>query len=293
MSAAWPSSQNDELPCAWARAVRGATLSGTVNTTKVLGSTPGSAGLLTLAQLTSSSTVDSWADRQVSAGTTGTLEMTAKRVLGTTELIGIPARFLATNVSGDTLTGASITTLFSLQSCTNNSNYVIRSTAGTATAIATTGISAPNPSAAWSGANVKVFTGSVCSSYGDATGLNASSAQPPPFTGFTLQRFIRVGGNQNCMTYQVLPVASAPLLVGGVSTTKSPAIGTTLTDATATVNPLVNGQVQVRLIYETNQNSNCTSASVVKETLVDLTVTISLGSLTARSQYTPAPTGGE
>jgi type II secretory pathway pseudopilin PulG len=297
VSVVWPSSQNDVLPCAWARAVRGATLSGTVDTTKVLGSTPGSAGLLTLAQLTGTSTVDSWADRQVSAGTTGTLEMTAKRVLGTTELIGIPARFLATNVSGDTLTGASITTLFSLQSCTNNSNYVIRSTAGTATAIATTGISASNPSAAWSGADVKVYNGPAsiqpCSSYGDATGLNASSAQQPPFTGFTLQRFIRVGGNQNCMTYQVSPVAAAPLLFGGVTTTKSPSVGTTLTDASATVNPIVTGQVNVRLIYETGQNSTCTSATAVTETLLDLTVTISVGSLTSRSQYTPAPTGGE
>jgi type II secretory pathway pseudopilin PulG len=297
VSAVWPSSQNDVLPCAWASAVRGATVSGTVDTTKLLGTTTSSAGLLTLAQLTgTSTTIDSWADRQVSAGTTGTLGMTVKRILGTTELIGIPAKFLAASVSGnDTLTAASITTLGALQACMGASNnYVIRSTAGTATATATTGVSASNPSAAWSGANVKVYTGSACVTYTDVTGLNASSAQQPSFTGFTLQRYIRPGGsNHNCMTYKVLPVASAPLLFGGVSTTKSPSSGTTLTDANATVNALVNGQVQVQLIYETNQNSTCTSASAVKETLLDLTTTINVGSLTARSQYTPAPTGGE
>ena len=297
VSTTWPSSQNDVLPCAWARTVRGGTLSGTVTTTQILGTTSSSAGLLTLAQLTGTSTIDSWADRQVSAGTTGTLDVTAKRILGITELIGIPAIFLAPATGpNDTLTGASITTLSLLQACTNNSNYVIRSTAGTATATAITGISPSNPSAAWSGANVKVYTGSGCSSYVDAD-LNASSPrQPPSFPGFTLQRYIRPGGNNhNCMTYQVSPVASAPLLFGGVSTTKSPSSGTSLTDATATVNPLVNGQLRVQLIYETNQSNNglCNSGSATKVTLVDLTVTISVGSLTARSQYTPAPTGGE
>jgi type II secretory pathway pseudopilin PulG len=291
-SAAWPSSQNDVLPCAWARAVRGATMSGTVNTTKLLGTTTSFAGLLTLAQLTGTSTLDAWADRQVSAGTTGTMAMTAKRILGTTELIGIPAKFLAANVSNDTLTAASITTLASLQACTGGS-YVVRSTAGTATATATTGISAPNPSAAWSGANVKVYTGSGCSSYVDAN-LNGSSAQQPAFTTFTLQRLIQPSGsNRNCMTYQVSPVSTAPLRFGGVSTTKSPSTGTTLTDASATVNPLVTGQINVKLIYETNQNNTCTSGSAVKETILDLTLDISVGSLTARSQYTPAPTGGE
>lgn len=294
VSAVWPSSQNDGLPCAWARAVRGATLSGSVNTTKLLGTTTSSAGLLTLAQMTGTSTLDSWADRQVSAGTTGTMEMTAKRILGTTELLGIPAKFLAANVSNDTLTAASITTLAALQACTGGS-YVIRSTAGTATATATTGISASNPSAAWSGANVKVYTGSGCYPYVDAT-LNVSSAQQPPFPGFTLQRYIRPGGNNhNCMTYRVSPVATAPLLFGGVTTTKSPSSGTTLTEATATVNPLMQGQVRVELIYETNQSNNglCDSGSASKETLVDLTVTISAEALTSRSQYTPAPTGGE
>jgi type II secretory pathway pseudopilin PulG len=291
VSAAWPSSQNDVLPCAWAQAVRGATLSATVDTTKVIGTLTASAGLLTLAQLTGTSTIDSWADRQVSAGTTGTLEMTAKRTVGITELIGIPAKFLAPNVANDTLTAASITTLATLQACTGGS-YVIRSTAGTATATATTGISASNPSAAWSGANVKVYTGLACSSYVDAT-LNGSSAQQPAITTFTLQRAIRVGGTRTCMTYRVSPVVGAPLLFGGVSTTKSPTTGTTLTDTSATVNPLVQGQVRAELVYETSQNDTCTSAGAVKETLVDLTATISLGSLTTRSEYTPAPTGGE
>jgi type II secretory pathway pseudopilin PulG len=291
VSTPWPSSQSDALPCSWARAVRGATLSGTVVTTKVIGSLTASAGLLTLAQLTGTSTTDTWADRQVSAGTTGTLDMTAKRILGTTELIGIPAKFLAANVSNDTLTAASITTLATLQACTGGS-YVVRSTAGTATATSATGISASNPSAAWSGANVKVYTGSACASYVDAT-LNGSSAQQPAFTAFTLQRAIRVGGTRTCMTYRVSPVVGAPLLFGGVSTTKSPTSGTTLTDATSTVNPLVQGQVRAELIYETSQNDTCTSAGAVKETIVDLTATISLGSLTTRSHYTPAPTGGE
>ena len=292
VSAPWPSSQSDALPCSWARAVRGATLSGTVDTTKVIGSLTASAGLLTLAQLTgTSTTTDTWADRQVSAGTTGTLDMTAKRILGTTELIGIPAKFLAANVSNDTLTAASTTTLATLQACTGGS-YLVRSTAGTATATSTTGISASNPSAAWSGANVKVYTGSACAFYVDAT-LNGSSAQQPAFTAFTLQRAIRVGGTRTCMTYRVSPVVGAPLLFGGVSTTKSPTSGTTLTDATSTVNPLVQGQVRAELIYETSQNDTCTSAGAVKETIVDLTATISLGGLTTRSQYTPAPTGGE
>jgi type II secretory pathway pseudopilin PulG len=295
MSAPWPSAQNDALPCAWSQAVRGATVSGTVTTTKVMGTTTAAAGVLTLAQLTGTSTVDTWVDRQVSAGTTGTLEVTAKRILGTTELIGIPAKFLEASVAFNTLTGPSITTLQALQACMGASNnYVIRSTGGTATATATTGISAPNPSAAWSGANVKVYTGSACVTYTDVTGLNATSAQQPSFTGFTLQRYVRPGGsNHNCMTYRVTPVASSPLRFGGVSTTKSPSSGTILTEATATVNPLVQGQVRVELIYETNQNNSCTAPAAIKETILDLTTTISVGSLTSRSQYTPAPTGGE
>jgi hypothetical protein len=259
-----------------------------------MGTTTAAAGVLTLAQLTGTSTLDSWVDRQVSAGTTGTLDVTAKRILGTTELIGIPPKFLEPSVTNNTLIPASITTLTALQSCMGaSSNYVIRSTAGTATATATTGISASNPSAAWSGANVKLFTGSGCTSYVDAN-LNGSSAQQPSFTGFTLQRYVRPGGsNHNCMTYRVTPVTGAPLLFGGVSTTKSPSSGTTLIDATATVNPLVQGQVRIELIYETNQNNTCTAAAAVKETIVDLTATISVGALTTRSQYTPAPTGGE
>jgi type II secretory pathway pseudopilin PulG len=292
LSTMWPSSQNDVLPCAWAQAVRGATVSGTVTTTKVMGTTTAAAGLLTLAQMTGTSTLDTWADRQVSAGTTGTLDMTAKRILGTTEIIGIPAKLLEANVSNNTLTAASITTLNALQACTGGP-YVIRSTGGTATATSVTGIAASNPSAAWTAANVKVYTGAVCSSYVDAT-LNGASALQPSFTGFTLQRYVRPSGsNHNCMTYRVTPVAGAPLLFGGRVTTKSPAVGTTLTDATATVNPLVQGNVRVELIYETNQNSSCTAAAAVKETIVDLTTTISVGSLTSRSQYTPAPTGGE
>lgn len=292
VSTTWPSSQNDVLPCAWAQSVRGATVSGTVTTTKVMGTTTAAAGLLTLGQLTGTSTLDSWVDRQVSAGTTGTLDVTAKRILGTTELIGVPAKFLEANVANNTLTAASITTLNALQAC-NTGAYLIRSTAGTATATATTGISASNPSAAWSGANVKLYTGSACTTYADAN-LNGSSAQQPSFTGFTLQRYVRPGGsNHNCMTYRVTPVTGAPLLFGGVSTTKSPSSGTTLTDATATVNPLVQGQVRIELIYETNQNNSCTAAAAVKETIVDLTATISVGALTTRSQYTPAPTGGE
>lgn len=292
VSTTWPSSQNDVLPCAWAQAVRGATVSGTVTTTKVMGTTTAAAGLLTLAQMTGTSTLDTWADRQVSAGTTGTLVMTARRILGTTEIVGIPAKFLEANVSNNTLTAASITTLNALQACTGGA-YVIRSTGGTATATATTGIAASNPAAVWSGANVKVYTGSACSSYVDAN-LNVSSPLQPSFTGFTLQRYVRPGGNNhNCMTYRVTPVPGAPLRFGGTVTTKSPAVGTTLTDATATVNPLAQGEVRVELIYETNQNATCTAADAVKETIVDLTATISVGGLTSRSQYTPAPTGGE
>jgi len=246
---------------------------------------------MTLGQLSGTGTLDTWGDRAVPAGTIGSLSMTAKRTLGTLELLGIPAKFLAANVANDTNTASTITTLSSLNSCTGG-YYLFRATAGTATASTSTGVSASNPSAAWSGANANLFNGTGCSSFVDAT-LNGSSAQQPTFTAITLQRYVRPGGaNHNCITYKVSPVTGTPLLFGGVSTTKLPTSGTTLTDGSATINPLVQGALQVQLIYETSQNSSCTSASAVKETLVDVTVTISLGSLTARSQYIAPPTGG-
>jgi type II secretory pathway pseudopilin PulG len=291
VSAEWPLSQNDGLPCAWSRAVRGAALSGTVSTTKVIGTTSAAAGLLTLAQLSGTSTIDAWVDRTVSAGTTGSADMTAKRTMGTIELLGIPAKFLEANVSNDTLTTASITTLSALQACTRG-NYLLRVTGGSATAAASTGIGASDPSASFgTDTNVRWYGGS-CVSLASAN-LNGSSASSPSFATIQLQRYIRpTGNNHNCMTYRVSPVAASPLLFGGVSTTKTPTIGTTLTSATARVNPLVVGQARVQLIYETNQNSSCTAASPTLETIIDVTVDVSLGSLTARSQYTPAPTGG-
>jgi type II secretory pathway pseudopilin PulG len=292
VSSPWPAYQSDSLPCAWGRAVRGATMTATVNTTKLLGTTSASAGLLTLAQLTGTATIDSWADRQVPSGTTGTLEMSARRTIGTMELIGVPAKFLAVGTATDTNTLATTTTLNALNACTGG-YYLIRATAGTANAVAKTGVSAANPTAAWTGANVKLYTGAACTTYADAQ-LNASSPQQPAFTGITLQRAVRVSGsNWNCITYKVTtPVASEPLLFGGATTTKLPSSGTTLTDATATVSPLVQGTIKVELIYETSQNSGCTSGSAVKEWVVDVNVKPSLGALTSRSQYIAPPTGG-
>jgi type II secretory pathway pseudopilin PulG len=290
-SSPWPSSQSDSFPCGWARAVRGTTVSATVNTTKLLGTTTAFAGQLTVAQLGGTATLDSWADREIPAGTTGTLMMTGRRTVGTIELLGIPAKFLASNVSGDTNTASTITTLASLQSCTGG-NYMVRATAGTATAVTTTGLSASDPSASWSGASVKLYDGSACNTYGSAN-LNGSSALEPSFAGITLQRYVRPGGNNhNCITYRVTPVTGSPLLFGGVTTTKLPTSGTTLTDATATVNPIVQGAARIELIYETSQNSSCTAAGAVKETLIDVTVTLSLGGLTSRAQYIAPPTEG-
>jgi len=291
VSGPWPSSQSDGFPCAWARAVRGATVSASVNTTKLLGTTTASAGQLTLAQLSGTATLDTWADRAIPAGTTGTLTMTGQRSVGVMELLGIPAKFLAANVSNDTNTASTITTLAALQSCTGG-NYAIRATAGTATAATTTGLSASNPSAAWSGANVRLYTGTGCTTYGSAN-LNGLTALLPTVPGFTLQRYVRPGGsNHNCITYRVTPSATTPLQFGGVSTTKLPTSGTTLTDATATVSPMIQGEVRVELIYETNQNNSCTAAAAIKETVIDVTATISLGGVTSRAQYIAPPTGG-
>ena len=290
-SGPWPASQNDGFPCGWARTVRGATVSASVNTTKILGTTTASAGQLTLAQLSGTATLDTWADRVIPAGTTGTLTMTGQRSIGTLELFGIPAKFLAANVANDTNTASTITTLANLQSCTGG-NYAIRATAGTATAETTTGLSASNPSASWSGANLKLYTGTACTTYTSAN-LNGSSALAPTVPGFTLQRYVRPGGsNHNCITYRVTPSASTPLQFGGVSTTKLPTSGTTLTDTTATVNPMVQGEVRIELIYETNQNNSCTAVAAVKETVIDVTTTISLGAVTSRAQFIAPPTGG-
>jgi type II secretory pathway pseudopilin PulG len=290
-SGPWPASQSDGFPCGWARGIRGATVSATVNTTKLLGTTTASAGQLTLAQLSGTATLDTWADRVIPAGTTGTLTMTGQRSVGTMELLGIPAKFLAANVANDTNTASTITTLSNLQSCTGG-NYAVRATAGTATAATTTGLSASNPSASWSGANVRLYTGSGCTTYGSAS-LNGSVAQQPTVPGFTLQRYVRPGGsNHNCITYRVTPVTGSGLQFGGVTTTKLPTLGTTLTDATATVNPMIQGQARVELIYETNQNNSCTAAAAIKETVIDVTLTISLGGLTSRAQYIAPPTGG-
>jgi type II secretory pathway pseudopilin PulG len=291
----WPTSQSDGLPCAWGRAVRGATVSATINTTKVLGTTTATAGSMTLGQLGGTGTLDTWADRAVTAGTTGTASFTARRTVGTIELLGIPAKFLAADVPNqDMNTASTITTLNTLRTCTGG-DYVFRAIAGTATAAASTGISASNPSADWSGTSAKLYNGTSCVPFSDALlNVQPSNVSPQPFTTFTLQRYVKGpgGNNHNCITYTVSPVDGTPLLLGGVTTTKLPTSGTTLTDTTATVNPLVQGALQVKLIYETSQNSSCTSNSAVKETLVDVTVTFSLGSLTARAQYIAPPTGG-
>jgi hypothetical protein len=300
VSGPWPASQSDGFPCGWARAIRGATVSATVNTTRLLGTTTASAGQLTLAQLSGTATLDTWADRAVPAGSTGTLTMTGQRSVGVMELLGIPAKFLAANVANDTNTASTITTLAALQTCTGG-NYAIRATAGTATAATTTGLSASNPSAAWSGATVRVYNPSLpggCAAYVSAN-LNGSAAVQPTLTAFTLQRYVRPGGsNHNCMTYRVTPLTSATtptgseLQFGGVTTTRLPTSGTTVTDATATVNPMVQGEVRVELIYETNQNNTCTAATAIKTTVFDVTATISLGGVTSRAQYIAPPTGG-
>jgi ABC-type branched-subunit amino acid transport system substrate-binding protein len=55
---------------------------------------------------------------------------------------------------------------------------------------------------------------------------------------------------------------------------------------------MIQGEVRVELIYETNQNNSCTAAAAIKETVIDVTATISLGGVTSRAQYIAPPTGG-
>jgi type II secretory pathway pseudopilin PulG len=295
-TSAWPLSENDGAPCAWARVQQNGALSTTLNiATPVHGdANEPAAGQGTVASVGAAGTpTDAYLDRVLAGATAGRLDMSMSRTLGTMQFLAVPAGFTGGGLGS--LDAASSTALNNMSACTGG-NYPMSVSSYSDSAAASAGLlaTAPNASVA-TGSKVNFWDGAACHVYnGGAAGtLNGSSAASvTPIPGFAVTRTHAIttgppsGQHTWSITYKLL---SSTIdtgeygRFGGVTTTRTPSTGTTITKATSTVKAPVDALLHYQILY---------TYDAVVTTMADLTVTINLGSLTTTSQYTAAPTGG-
>lgn len=289
----WTGSESDGAPCAWARVQQNGALTATLDIpTNVNGDSnaPKAGQGAAVSVAAAGSPTDAYLDRVISGATAGRLDMSMSRTLGAAQFLALPAGFTSGQGLLDATSQAAVTNMFS---CTGG--YYPVSVSGYAdSANASAGLSATAPAAsAASGASVKFWDGTACRSYGGGSGgtLNGSSAASvTPIPGFSVTRSATAGAKTWSMTYKLLSstVDTAEYAkFGGVTTTRTPATGTTITKATSTVNAPVLAVLHYQISY-----TYATATSSTTTMKADLTVTINLGSLTTTSQYTAAPTGG-
>jgi prepilin-type N-terminal cleavage/methylation domain-containing protein len=305
----WTGSENDGAPCAWARVQQNAPVSATLDIQTYVNNNAATfkAGQGTVASVGAAGTpTDAYLDRVLSGATAGRLDMSLSRTLGTVQFLGVPAGFTSGSVGG--LDAASTTMLTNMSGCTGG-NYPVSVTSYTDSANTSAGVSVTTPSTALAatGAKVRFFDGIACHTYQGGTpgsGLNTASANcfgsstvcsvAAPIPGFSLTRTFTSGNGANqhtwSMTYKLLSSTTEDTTeyakFGGVTSTRTPSTGTTITKATSTVNPPVDAVLHYQIIYKYD------GVATTPNPMADLTVTINLGSLTTTSQYTAAPTGG-
>jgi prepilin-type N-terminal cleavage/methylation domain-containing protein len=294
----WPLSENDGAPCAWARVQQNGALSTTLNIATPVNGNAGepTAGQGALASIGAAGTpTDAYLDRVLAGATAGRLDMKMSRTLGTTQFLAVPAGFTSALPVGWTDSASPATALASMSACTGG-NYPVSVTSYTDSANASAGLNATAPTAsAATGAKVNFWDGAACHVYngGGAGSLNGSSpASVSSIPGFSMTRTHAVttgpasGRHTWSITYKLLSSTvdtSQYARFGGVTTTRTPSSGTTITKATSVMNAPVDALLHYQILY---------TYDAVVTTMADLTVTINLGSLTTTSQYTAAPTGG-
>jgi type II secretory pathway pseudopilin PulG len=297
----WPLSENDGAPCAWARVQQNGALSTTLNIASTVNGDSGepSAGQGIVASVGAAATpTDAYLDRVLAGATAGRLDMSMSRTLGTMQFLAVPAGFTGGGLGS--LDAASSTALTQMSACTGG-NYPMSVSSYTDSANASAGLLATAPSAsAASGSKVNFWDGAACHVYnggaaGTLNGLTAASVSSIP--GFTVSRTHQVtsgppsGKHTWKITYKLLSStidANEYARFGGVTTTRTPSTGTTITKATSTINAPVDAVLHYQIIY----TYDAVVGVPVDTIMADLTVTINLGRLTTTSQYTAAPTGG-
>ena len=245
---AWPSSQNDVLPCAWAQAVRGAILSGTLTTTQVMGTTQ-------LPRASAPCAADWHVDaRRVGVSTglgrdDGTLEVTAE---------ADPRDDGADREPGEAPRGERHDNMLDRGEHRDAERVGILH--GGAYSYYSWLVLRPRrehghrclePLRRLERGQREDLYCAACSSYVDAN-LKVPAPYSPRSPASRSSATFDLSGPTTILhdvpghAPNSSGVALSPLLFGGVSTTKSPSSGTTLTDATATVNPLVQGKLRSR-----------------------------------------------
>jgi prepilin-type N-terminal cleavage/methylation domain-containing protein len=257
------SQQTDGLPCAASVSRPGATASAVLNMTALTQNL----GTATLAQIAPPSgtvpAASAFIDRKAPPDSEDALRATAGRTFGTVSLFALPSNLNAP--SG--WTGYLIT-------ITNYSDEA-SAAAGSTTLAPTAGASGGTISY-WNGSGYASITGAALNS-GGAIAASTVYAGPQVFGTGASRRYI-------------CTVVAPSLARLGASTSS---VGTPRTTAKATMGSPLTGTVQYDVIsYATNPGSCSSPGLAIPTSLVDLTISIDLGSANVATTYKPAPTGG-
>jgi hypothetical protein len=260
------SQQTDGLPCA-ASVSRPGAASAALDLTALTFGTQ-NLGTATLAQIAPpSGTVPAasvFIDRKAPPDSEDALRATAARTFGTISLFQLPSN--VTRPSGWPVDGYLITI--------TNYNDQASSAAGATTVAPTAGASGGTISY-WNGSGYASITGAALNS-GGAIAASTVYAGPQVFGSGASRRY-------------VCTVVAPSLARLGASTSSA---GTPRTTAKATMGSPLTGTVQYDVIsYATNPGS-CSLPLSIPTSLVDLTISIDLGSANVATTYKPAPTGG-
>jgi type II secretory pathway pseudopilin PulG len=257
------SQQTDGLPCAASVSRPGATTSAVLDLTALTQPL----GIATLAEIAPPSgtvpAVSAFIDRKASPDSEDGMRATAGRTFGTISLFALPSGLTSSFPAG--WNGYMITV----------SSYSDQaSSAAGATTLTPTAVASGGTISYWNGSGYSSITGPALNS-GGAIAASTVYAGPQQFTG----------QNKRYICTVVVP----SLARDGASTSS---IGTPRTTAKASMGSPLTGTVQYDVIsYSTNPVS-CSSPLSSPTSLVDLTITIDLGSAQVTTTYKSAPTGG-
>jgi hypothetical protein len=211
-------------------------------------------------------------DRKAPPDSEDGLRATAGRTFGTISLFQLPSN--VTRPSGWPVDGYLITI--------TNYNDQASSAAGATTVAPTAGASGGTISY-WNGSGYSSITGSALNTAGPVQ----ASGQPvlqPVYAG------PQVFGNGLSRRY-ICTVVDPSLARDGASTSS---VGTPRTTAKATMGSPLTGTVEYDVISYSTNPTDCSSPSplALPTSLLDLTISIDLGSANVTTTYKPAPTGG-
>ncbi|HEY3023295.1 MAG TPA: type II secretion system protein [Actinomycetota bacterium] len=268
------SQQTDGLPCAASLSRPGATTSAVLGMTALTQNL----GTATLAQIAPPSgavpAASAFIDRKAPPDSEDALRATAARTFGTINLFALPSNL--TSAGGGVPAGWNGYMI----TITNYSDQA-SSAAGATTLAPTAGASAGTISY-WNGLGYSSITGAAL----NTAGLVQANGQPALQPVYAGPQVFGTGASRRYICTVVAP----SLARDGASTSS---VGTPRTTAKASMGSPITGTVQYDVIsYATNPGSCSSPGVAIPTSLVDLTISIDLGSANATTTYKPAPTGG-